>query len=166
MAEEVKVLPTSVKYSGIFNMKDLYSLLYDLLTGLGYGVTEEGYKSTTKPDGSEDLEISWDCTKNMDNYTRFRIKIFIKADGISKVKVKEGDIEVTKNKGSAEVKFTAYTITDFENKWELNPLLKFFKGLFDKYIYSSTYKNWKSKIVEETYTIVNEVKSFFGLQKF
>ena len=163
--EETKVLPTKVKYTGFFDVRNMYSLMYDVFTGMGYAVVEDTYKSTLGGKG-EDLELTWFCEKNVDNYTRFKIKIFVLGLGIEKVKVKEGDVEVSKNKGYIELNITASIVTDWESKWETHPLLKFFKGIYDKYIYKDTFIQWKGKIVEETNIFVNEIKSFFGMQKF
>ncbi len=166
MSEEFTVAGTSkVRYIGVFDLGEVYKLLYDLLTAENYTVEEEKYKEKITSAGKQ-IEINWVAQKKVDDYTMFIIKIGYFIVGLEKVKVKREGVEVSMNKGDIEISFKAILKTDYENRWETSPILKFLKGIYDVYIYKSTFENWKKQIYNEMYSIQNEIKSHFNLSRF
>ncbi len=166
MSEEYTVAGTSkVRYVGVFDLGEVYKLLYDLLTAENYTVEEEKYKEKITNAGKQ-IEINWVAEKKVDDYTMFVIKISYFIVGLEKVKVKRDGVEVSMNKGDIEIAFKAILKTDYENRWETSPILKFLKGIYDVYIYKSTFENWKKQIYNEMYSIQNEIKSHFNLSRF
>ena len=68
--------------------------------------------------------------------------------------------------GSMNIKFESLLETDYEDKWEGNPLFKFIRSLFDKFGKESTRSSYENEIKEATYDLYNKVKSFLSLEKF
>jgi len=166
MSEELLVAgPTTVKHKGVFDLDEFYKFLHDLLDSLGYSIEERKYKQKDVPGGKE-VEISWECTKKVDDYTMFRINIDITIKSLVDVQVQRGDIRVPAHKGDMEFKLKGWIITDYEDKWEKSPILKFLKGIYDRYLYKPTFENLQKKVWEESYTVENEVKAFLNLPRF
>jgi hypothetical protein len=165
MAEEILVTKARVGYSGIFSMDDFYRLMYDLFSGLGYDVEEAKYTTKKKPDGDV-IAIEWNNFKKVDDYSQFKIWMKISISELEKVQVQIGGIPSTKNKGNVEMELKVMIITDYENRWEINPMLKFLKGIYDVYFYKSTFDTWKQKAATDMHTIENEAKAFFNMQRF
>jgi len=167
MPEETKVAgPSKVKYAGVFDLKGFYKLLYDILAvTLKYTVEEEKYKEKVDS-GGKLLEIRWRAEKKVDDYTLFIIEVNIFITGLTPVTVERDGVETKANKGDIEVTFKCKLQTDYEGRWESSPILKFLKGVYDTYLYRSTFENWKKKIYEEMYTAQNEIKAFFNLSRF
>lgn len=166
MPEETLVAgPSKVKYNGVFSLSDFYRLLYDLFVSQGYVVEETKYKEKNESIGKQ-IEISWEGEKLVDDYTKFVIKVTVFMIGINKVKVQKDGVEAKMNKGDVEISFKAILTTDYDSRWESSPVLKFLKGVYDTYLYRSTFDSWRKQIYEEMYSIQNEMKAFFNLSRF
>jgi len=164
MPEEETIIAEKLKFNGIFDMKDFYAFLYDVMVSMGYDVQEDHYKQKELQAGNQ-LEISWTCDKNVDDYTKFVIKVNYFIVGLKTVEVQKGDVKVSSNKGDIEMKFKAVLRTDYEGRWEAQPFLKIVKKLYENYLYRSSYMQWKKKISEELNQLHNEAKAFFHLQR-
>lgn len=165
MVEEITITKTRVKFTGIFSFDDYYKLIYDLFRGLGYDIEEAKYSHKTTPVGDA-MTIEWSCYKKVDDYTMFKIWAKTQVEGLEKVQVQIKGSPEFKNKGSCDLEMKANLMTDYENRWEINPLLKFLKGFYDVYFYKSTFETWKAKIALDMHTIENEAKAFFNMQRF
>jgi hypothetical protein len=165
MAEEMMVSKAKASYTGIFSIDDYYKLLFDLFRGLGYDVEENKYSHKTSPTGDE-MAIEWNAVKKVDDYSQFKIWAKTEVKDLEKVQVQIGGMQSVKNKGMCSLEMKAHIITDYENRWEINPVLKFMKGIYDVYFYKSTFDTWKTKVVLDMHTIENEIKSFFNMQRF
>jgi len=163
--EEVAITNSRAKFSGIFDFGDYYRLLYDVFRSMGYDVEEQKYTNKSKPDGDE-VEIEWNCYKKVDDYSLFRIYAKTLIIGLQKVKVVVEGVQTTKNQGDCELELKCFIQTDYENRWETNPLMKFMKGMYDVYFYRSTFDSWKEKVASEMHTVENEMKAFFQMQRF
>jgi hypothetical protein len=166
MAEETPVAgPSRVRFKGIFSLDRWYRLMYDLFVTLGYDIDEKKYKEKHK-EGFSNMEIIWEAIKRVDDYTMFFIRVDVLVYDFKKIKAQRKGVEIDADSGDLEVVFRAVLRTDYENRWETHPVLKFFKGIYDKYLYRSTFEFYKNKIYEEMYTIQNEIKAFFNLSRF
>ena len=163
--EEVTISKKMIKYNGIFSLGDLYRMLYDLFTGLKYYIEETRYTRKIKPDG-EQVEIIWDCYKKIDDYTRYHFNINVFIVGLKKVQIDVGGKKVSKNTGDITVTIKAGVQTDYLNKWETHPILKFLKGIYDNYIYAKTLRSWIEKMGEELDYVSNEIKAFFNMAAY
>jgi hypothetical protein len=163
--EEISVAKGRAKYTGIFDFGDYYRMLYDLFTSMGYSVEEQKYAHKSVPTGDE-IEIEWNCYKKVDDYSLFRIFAKTLVLGLQKVKVVVEGVQTTKNQGSLELELKCFVQTDYENRWETSPILKFLKGIYDAYFYKATLDNWKEKVAADMHTVENEVKAFFHMQRF
>lgn len=159
MPEEETIETTDVKFVGYFSLKEFYDLLFDLFVSMGYDVIEKKY--AYKEVG--ELEMEWSCEKKVDDFTMFKIEVKVYlADYKSGQEVKKGE---RWDKGDIRTRLKAILRTDYEAKWETHAMLKFLKGIYEKYLYKSTYDSFKEKIKSEMYSISSEVKAFFGMQK-
>jgi hypothetical protein len=166
MAEETPVTgPSRIKFKGIFSLDRWYRLMYDLYATLGYEINEKKFKESHSGSTSE-MEIIWECEKKVDDYTVFFIKTEILIQDHKRVKVQKEGVDIEANSGDVTAVFRCSLVTDYENRWESHPVLKFLKGIYDKYLYRATFEFYKDKIYEEMYTVQNEVKAFFNLSRF
>ena len=164
--EEISVTKSKLNYSGYFDFGDFYTLLWRTLKDLGYVVVEENYKRSVSG-GGEEINISWSAFKNVDDYSRFKIGIRILILGLKKQEVKlPNGATVKKDKGNIFLTFSVSIQTDYLNKWETHPLLKFLKGFYDYYIYRKQIESLTSKVLEELGSLENEVKSYFQMATF
>lgn len=163
--EEISITKARIKHKGIFDFGDYYRILYDMFRGMGYDVEEQKYKHKSKPEGDE-VEIEWSCYKKVDDYSLFRIWAKTLVIGLQTVPVPVEGVQVKKNSGDTELELKCFIQTDYTNRWETHPFLKFLKGIYDMYLYRSTFESWKQKITTEMLTVENEIKAYFQMQRF
>ena len=163
MVEFTLAYETKLTHSGIFDFKEFYRFLYEYITSREYVVIEKGYSEKVKPEGKE-ISIEWLCLRRISDYFRFRIKVAIRIIDMVSVEVMRDGVKVKRDKGTVEVKFTAYLERDYENRWEANPFLKFLRGIYDKYIIRNTIVSYRDALAAETDEINAQVKAFLALE--
>ena len=163
MSEKDSIYRGKVIQKGVFNFKDVYEFLYDYLIDENYDVDEIKYVEKIQGD-AKNLEIIWIATKEVSDYFKFEITVTWGVLGLKKVKVKKGKQELTMDSGTADIKFTAAIIKDYENRWENNPVLKFMRGMYDRYIIRSRIDTYEVKVWEEVHEIIAQAKSFLAIE--
>ena len=163
MVEVSPVYEGKVVHNGIFDFKSLYNFLYDWFSHYNYTVIEQKYSEKIKPDGKE-VEILWLCLRKISDYFRFRIKVRIFILGLAGVEAVRDGVKVKRDKGEIEIKFTSFLERDYEHKWEVNPITKFFRGIYDKYVIKSRLESYEDAIFAEVDEAIAQVKSFLALE--
>lgn len=150
------------KHKGSFSMKTLYTMVYDILIAMGYTVKETQYK--LKEGESKFLDINWEATKKVDDFTMFSLAIrFFLTSWKPKQKIQKDGAMITTDIGDPEFTIKFKLTRDYDGKWERNPFLKLFLNFYIKYIYRKTYRYWKDKITEEVGEVNREVKNYFDM---
>ena len=154
-----------IQFEGIFDLKELYKHAHDWLEWRKYDIEEKKYKEKVKPTGKE-LEIKWEATRDIDEYTQFLIKVKWQIFGLTDVEVQKEGKKVKMNKGEVNVYVTAALVLDWKDKWEERPFLKFLQSFFEKYLYKGTLDRLKSEIWKEGWEFFNEIKAFLHLYRY
>ena len=162
MAEKNKVFETKVKHSGIFDFRDLYSFMYTLFTDMEYSVEEKNYAEKTKGDQKE-IEVAWLMKRKVSDYFRFLVKMDVRILRMTNADVMKDGIKVSTNKGDFEVKFTAFLEKDYENRWENTAVIRFMRGIYDKYIIKSTLEGYEAQVAKEAQDVADQVKAYLTL---
>ncbi|MCS7134705.1 MAG: hypothetical protein NZ889_02505 [Candidatus Pacearchaeota archaeon] len=163
MSEVYPVYETKIANSGIFNFKEVYNFLFEWFRSLEYVVLEQKYSEKIRPTGKE-IGISWLCLKKINDYVRFRVKVSITIANLVEVEITEEGIKLKKDKGDIEIKFSGHLEKDYENKWEANPITKFLRGIYDKYIIRSKLEAYEDKLAEEIEESSEQIKAFLALE--
>ena len=71
---------------------------------------------------------------------------------------------MAKNKGSFEVKFSGTLIKDYEGSWEKAPMMKFLRGVYDRYVIEARVKEREGKIIGDVEEILEQVKAFLTIE--
>ncbi len=158
---EVTVHPEDV----IFDYNDFYKIIYNFFKEKGYFVKEIEYHHNKKDD-KINVGFYWDCVKNIDDYSQFKIEVFVDFPALKTITVIKEKIKQTSNKGSGSIKLRATLVTDYDAKWEQNPIFNFFKTIFEDYFYKSSVNKYMEELGQEMYDAENEVKGYFGMQRF
>ncbi|MEM4703295.1 MAG: hypothetical protein QXP53_02320 [Candidatus Pacearchaeota archaeon] len=163
MSEIYPVYETKILHSGIFDFKNVYNFIFEWLRSLEYVIIEQKYSEKIKPEGKE-IEISWLCLREINDYFRFRIKLGLRILKMVDVEVTEDGVKIKKNKGDMELKFSGFLEKDYENKWESNPISKFLRGLYDKYIIKTKIDSYEDKLAEEVNETSEQIKAYLSLE--
>ncbi len=163
MAEKDQIFSGKMRYTGIWDFKEVYRFVYTWFIDKGYKILEKGYSEKIKPDGKE-IEVHWEAKRKISDYFRFVIKADWLILGMTDTEVQKDNARMKMNKGYLEVKFTAVLEKDYEHRWENSGFLKFLRGVYDRYIIKSRIDDYESKILEETDEIIAQTKSFLAIE--
>jgi hypothetical protein len=163
MAEKDQVFKTKIKYTGIWDFKQVYRFLYDWFADNGYKVKEAGYTEKIKADGKE-IEIKWVAKKKVSDYFQFQINADWLILGMTETEVQKEGAKMKMNKGYLEIMFSATLIKDYEQRWENNALLKFLRGVYDRYIIKSRIEDYEDRLLAEVDELIAQEKSFLAIE--
>jgi len=163
MSEKDTIFKGKIKQRGLYDFKDFYEFLYDYLMDENYDVFERKYVEKVSGD-SKDVEIKWECMKEISDYFRFVIVLDWLVLGMKKVKIKREDKEITMDTGLLEVKFKAQLVKDYENRWENHPVWKFLRGIYDRYIIRTRIEDYQERILEEVNEAIAEAKALLAIE--
>ena len=57
-------------------------------------------------------------------------------------------------------------VLDPNERWQKSTFLRYLRYLYDRFFYRSKIEFYKNQCYEEMYTITNEIKAYFNLQRF
>jgi hypothetical protein len=163
MAEKDPIFKTKVKYTGIWDFKQVYRFLYDWFSDNGYKVKETGYTEKIKADGKE-IEIKWDASKKVSDYFKFQIKTDWLILGMTETEVQKEGAKMKMNKGYLEVAFSAVLVKDYEHRWENTAILKFLRGVYDRYIIKGRIESYEDALLTEIDELIAQAKSFLAIE--
>lgn len=164
MVEVDKIYEGKVAHTGVFDFGSLYSFLYEWLTEENsYAVIEKKYSEKLKGD-AKDIDIEWEGYRKINDYFRLKIKVVWRLLGLKNVEVEENGKKRKMNQGIVEVKMSGFLEKDYENKWEENPLMKFLRATYDKFIIKNRIEQYEDKITGDVDGTLAQVKSFLSLE--
>lgn len=139
------------------NPSDLMDSIKGLLGDLNYDVDDPKYKYQGKPELIKQVQFRISGEKNVDHYTKFIIEVEITVDNAKKLK---NNII----RGSGKVILISRLLLDYDDKWVKDPFLHFLKGIYEKYWYKDTRKNFEVKIMSEMFSIRDEIKEMVNMR--
>src|SRR3989338_11379589 len=155
-----------LKQKSIFDMDELYKLMFKWFSTHNYDFQEKEYIEKVQGDGSKSLEIGWMSYRKISDYIKFRIDIKFLILGLTTVEIEVDRMKRKTNSGDIEMRFDAYIETDYEGKWESQPITKFFREFYNKYIIKGRMEGYEVQLHEELYELMGEIKAFLNLYKF
>ncbi|MBN1923631.1 MAG: hypothetical protein JW791_02630 [Nanoarchaeota archaeon] len=156
---------TSIELNNvIFNYADFYRFMKKTLEERGYFIEEKKYSHAPTGDKSY-VDFYWKCLKNIDDYSRFIIEVDTKFSNVEPITVLVNKVKQTKDKGDGSIKLRASLSTDYDTKWEENPIINFVKTIFENIFEKSSVNQYKKDLKNELYELENEVKSYFNVQR-
>lgn len=164
MSEKKQIFSSKVKYDGIFSFKDFYKFCYDYLTEeFGFGVAESKYAEKIAGD-SKEIKIEWEGERKVTDYFKYVIKVDFSIMGLKNVEVQRDGKKIQTNKGSAEISMKGVFVSDYEGKYDTSPTLRFFRGVYEKWIIPSTIEQIEEKLVSSCDGFLGEVKAYLDLE--
>ncbi len=150
-----------IKKEAQFNMIELYRTLKAWFDLHNYNFYEREYEDVIKGD-KKSVKIKWEGQKYIDNYSRYVINLSISLKNYKTIDTKQGKTV----EGNLTINYEASIETDYEQKWENNPIRKFTRGIFDKFISTGRRERYEKEIIDDTHDIFHRTKAFLNLHKF
>lgn len=162
LEKETKIIDGyKLKSKGIFNFEELYQEMVKWFRHYDYEWKELEYKKTDNPDGSQRVEIRWECPKKIDNYVSMLTTLFIRA-GLADVEVTIGNEKKKMNKGDCEIKFDTKIIKKVDI-WKDKPMGQAVGLIYDKILIKERLKYYEEEALKESQKLINEVKEYLQI---
>lgn len=158
MVEFDYVVPPEItlSYEGDLDLRELYRLVKSWLKDRGFFLIEKEHEGTL-----EKFKSKWDAERKVDDYARYVIKVTIEANKLKQISIQNKNLY----NGEFSVAFESYIEKDYEDRLERKPLLKFFRGVYGKYVEKSREENYERELKALTTSFYNEIKAYFGLKR-
>jgi len=164
MAEEEQVYASKVTYNGFFQFGDFYNFCYSWLTDeTGLDMTEKKYSEKLVGE-AKNIEIEWLGEKRMTDYFKFKIKISMRVNGLTKVELNQGGQKINTNKGSFEMKIAGMLSRDYNGKFETTAFKKFLRSIYEKWVIPARIEEYMGKVGQECSEFVSQAKAYFDLE--
>lgn len=163
MVEKDQIIKEKLDHSGIFNFSDLYSFMHAWLKDNLYGVNEEKYGEKLSGN-SRDIGFEWKAIRRISDYFKIEHTIRVDVSGLTDVEVEIDGKKKKMNKGKIAMEIKGVIIKDPKNTWdETNPVYKFLRELYDKYLIPNRITAMENKIEGDVRAFKDEVKAFLEL---
>ena len=150
-----------IKQKAQFNMVELYHTIKAWFDINKYSVHETEHEERID-NGKKLLLIKFRGFKEIDDYTKFQIDYAIT---VKDYELTEGDKEKLMD-GNFGTAMKGLIITDYEDNWGKSPVIKFIKGVADKFYSANKRERERKDIENDCYDLHHKVKSFLNLHKF
>ena len=160
---EYVVKDLKIVHEGVFDFKEFYKLVKSWLTLRKYDLFEKEYRESQKEENIKEIKVGFAAEKVIDYYIKYLFDISL---GVKDHKIVKGPKAQNLVQGTLTFKIDAKLQTDFEASWEGKPLLKFTRGIYDKFVKGDKYAEYKKELKDQTYELYNELKAYLNLHKF
>jgi len=160
-----KVYKTTLRHKGVFSLKEFYDLFFSLITGYDYTVMEDTHSQKSADTGDE-IEVTWDFSKDVDDYTRFKIKVYFLIEDLKSVIIKKVDKEIKTNEGKVKVIIEGIITTDWQGNFDKTPFLQKLRSFYEDYLFRKTLDKYEGEVYTHVNTIIGELKAFLELPHF
>ncbi|VVB75848.1 Uncharacterised protein [Candidatus Tiddalikarchaeum anstoanum] len=147
----------------MFDYKSFYRILHKTISDKGYWIEEKSY-TNVPGENKNSMDFYWLCQKDVDDYSRYRIEVQAKFE-VENVTALKNNQKAEMEKGDGSILLRASLVTDYDSKWEENPILNFFKVLFENIFERSSISKYLNDVKTEMFEVENEMKSFFNIQR-
>jgi len=163
MVEKDEITKTKIKRSGIFDFKEVYQFVYRWLVEEEYDVDEKKYIEEVTGD-SKKVEIGWEANKKITDYFRSQLKFSWRMLGLKTIEVERNGKKEKMNTGTFEVKISGWLHRDYMNTWDNTPVMKFLRGVYDKYIIRGTIERYEEKVFGDLNDLAEQIKAFLTIE--
>lgn len=176
--EEIEIEKLSIKYKDIFNLEELYKLIYFWLRDHDWIdpiykepdslVFETSYLQKDSASGVKEHTIIWDAEKipHESAYFKFKLNIKFATLQIKELEVMHEGRKLKAHSGEITLEIKAIIILDYKGQWEENAFLKHFHKLWKKRVYKSTISEHKDMLKAQAEDLHGAVKRYLNLKGF
>jgi hypothetical protein len=160
---DIRIIVDHLKfeYSGLFDTKAFFKMLGSWFNMRGIQKKEMKNFEQNLADGKYiEYEIAY--WKKISDYNRYVYKIRALFQALKDVDAMQDDEKLTVKKGKVILYLDGYLEHDYENRWELVPMLQFFRVIFDKFIYKYYTERFEQRLTYDMHALYDEIEKFFN----
>ncbi len=153
-----------VTYEGLFRMKDVYKLIQDWMDDKGYNPIEKRAHEMVTKSGKQ-IEVEFEPYKKYSDYAKGIIRIHITAHDLKEVEVKRDSGSRKMQKGQIRITFDSWLETDYEGRWEAQPVFYVLRTLFEKFVYMPFLSGYIKGVRDDTLHLKEQLKAYLNLER-
>ncbi len=162
MVEKKVLIVEKLSNAGLFDFAGFYSYAHAYLMNLNYAVYELRYNEKVSGN-SRDIIFEWAAQRRASDYFKYEIAIEYKINELVDVEVEIDGKKKKTNKGKIEVEVKAVLVKDPDSRWELSPIYRFLRDVYNKYVIPNRVEQTEEELVKEARMFRNEIKSYLEL---
>ncbi|MBW3019811.1 hypothetical protein KY334_00815 [Candidatus Woesearchaeota archaeon] len=162
MIKDYVVSDEFVKYSGPFELKELYKLITGFLRDHHYTKVEKDQFEKRTEEGRL-IELDFRPYKIVSEAIKMEIFMLIKISNLKDISVELHGKKKTIQQADVMVQFRSFIYKDYVSYWEKNPVIFFIKTMIDKYIFKTHLADFRDELVDDTRDLQYQIKSFLNL---
>ena len=173
--DEEKVVAISFKYKDIYSMSDLYGMARLWLDEEGFTNTElsvpENFMETFYLERTDQLSgkeywIWWRPHKIINNYIKLKLDIDYHVLGMTDIEIMHKGKKIKIQQGETEMFFTGKILTDWNNKWQNSPIMKYLEPFFRKQIYKKELEKIEIEFRKTIYRFHQAMKDYLEMKTY
>lgn len=149
-------------YKGIFRADELFTIINKALLAKGYERREKKTEEIVA-EGGKKTYIELRPFKEKANYATLMIKLKITLDNITdKVETVHGEKRKFQN-GDVTIVFDAWSLSDYEARWNMKPYVFFLKAIINKFFYTFPMeRGFTGELVRDTAYIYAQIRTLLN----
>ena len=163
MGEKDTLIKEKLKYSGLGNLKDIYSFAHDWMRDENINVTEDLYTEKVRGD-SKEIEIKWTGTRDLDDYFKMHVELKWRILDMTDVEVQINGKKKKMNQfRELSIEIKGLLEEDHQGKWGKSGFQKMLKETYTKHLIKER-KGKREDLVKDTCKdLKEEIKAFLEL---
>jgi GTP1/Obg family GTP-binding protein len=162
MAEKDLIVKEKMSHNGIFDFEGFYSFCHGWFDEENYGVVEERYDEKVAGN-KKNIFYQWKANKKLSDYFKIEQDIKFFVNDLTDVEVEIDGTKKKMNKGNIAIEIKGALVKDYKSKWDVSPLNKFLRDVYNKFIVSGRVDALEGKTEEDAQTFKEEVKAYLEL---
>jgi hypothetical protein len=154
-----------VIYDGLFRMKDVYRLVMNWMSDKQYNPIEKRAHETITKTGKH-AELEFEPYRKFTDYAKSVIRIHVSAHNMTDVEVTRDGHKVKMQKGQIRIRIDSWLETDYEHRWELQPVFYVIRTYFEKYVYLPFLSGYITFVRDDTLHIKDQLKAYLNMERF
>ncbi len=156
--------PTGIalKFQGIIDLPELYRQMKLWLEDKGYAkgeTIEKSYVEKMKPGGKQ-IEIRWECGKNVSDYFKYKVNVLFILLGVSEVEVTQDGVKRKLYNGNFQVYIIGY-VEEGSKEWEsLGPFVRLYHNLIAR----RRIEDHKHELYNKIYSFQDFIRKFLEVR--
>lgn len=149
-----------LKYTGIFAPDQLFTTINKALKERGFTPREKKTEEQVTETGRKTY-VELRPFKSKTNYLALMLKIRITLDNVHEVMEMVDDEKIRIHQGDVTLYFDAWVLTNWNERWNMSPMIFFLKGFINKFLYIFPLEEGaRGEIVGDTAYVYAKVKKF------
>ena len=154
-----------LKYEGLFNVEELYSVISTFFFEKGWDWNEVLNEELITPEGKQ-IRILLEPWKSSSEFYKLIARIKLHCNDIKDVEVEHEGKSLKLNQGTVFITFDGYVLSDRSKKWTEEPFFWFLTIIAQKYFFRNHFKKLEDWIESDIDDLYNKIKNYLNVFKY